>query len=112
MLREVVLPVVADDACAAAYADEAASDNRLWTGFDPKTMLCAGDTKKRTGICNGDSGGPLFAAPPGAAADQVRVVGSASYGYCDESHPSIYARVGEDALRAWIASVAPNAVRD
>ncbi|MDX6637259.1 MAG: hypothetical protein QOJ01_770 [Solirubrobacterales bacterium] len=30
----------------------------------------------------------------------------------DPTHPGIFARVGDDTLRAWIASVAPDAVKD
>ena len=42
------MPVVADAGCSASYG----------SGFDPSTMLCAGDGVHDT--CQGDSGGPLI----------------------------------------------------
>ena len=109
-LQQVRLPIVADQACASAWSDQQSSDP-FWTGFDAKTMICAGFSHGTKSVCNGDSGGPMFGTLPNST-DQ-RVVGTASYAACgDPTHPGIFARVGDDALRAWIASVAPDAVKD
>jgi trypsin len=97
-LQEAQVPVTTDADCGAAYSN-----------FDPKTMLCAGFPQGGVDTCQGDSGGPLF----GTNASGVRrVVGATSFGEgcARPGKPGVYARVGDTALRQWIASVAPAGV--
>ncbi len=47
-LRSVTVPVTTDQACSAAYS-----------GYDPRTMVCAGYQEGGKDSCEGDSGGPL-----------------------------------------------------
>lgn len=62
LLRQVQLPIVPDDACAAAYPREDFYGYPF--GFDPATMLCAGFAGGGFDTCFGDSGGPLLAVTP------------------------------------------------
>jgi secreted trypsin-like serine protease len=96
-LQEAQVPVTTDATCASAYSE-----------FDAKTMLCAGYPQGGTDTCQGDSGGPMYGTVGGA----LRVVGATSFGEgcARPNKPGVYARVGDTALRTWIASVAPSAV--
>jgi trypsin len=96
-LQEAQVPVTTDATCAGAYSE-----------FDAATMLCAGYPQGGTDTCQGDSGGPMYGTVGGA----LRVVGATSFGEgcARPSKPGVYARVGDVALRTWIASVAPAAV--
>lgn len=109
-LQQADVPIVTDAACAKAYENQQDSDT-FWSGFDAATMICAGDGVHDT--CQGDSGGPMFATVP--ATGELRLVASTSYGEgcADPDYPGIYARVADDTLRAWVASVAgPGSVKD
>jgi trypsin len=97
-LQEGHVPITTDSSCASAYSD-----------FDPSTMICAGYPQGGVDTCQGDSGGPLF----GQAADGgLRVVGATSFGEgcARPGKPGVYARVGDQVLREWIRSQAPNGV--
>src|SRR4051795_2648940 len=96
-LQEANVPITTDAYCAGAYSD-----------FDPKTMICAGFRQGGVDTCQGDSGGPMF----GNAGGALRVVGATSFGEgCARAgKPGVYARVGDQALREWIRSQAPDAV--
>jgi trypsin len=97
-LQEGHVPITTDSSCAAAYDD-----------FDATTMICAGYPQGGVDTCQGDSGGPLF----GQAADGgLRVVGATSFGEgcARPGKPGVYARVGDQVLREWIRSQAPNGV--
>ena len=96
-LQEAQVPVTTDATCAGAYSE-----------FDAKTMVCAGFPQGGTDTCQGDSGGPMYGRVDGA----LRVVGATSFGEgcARPNKPGVYARVGDTALRTWIASGAPNAV--
>ena len=98
VLQEAQVPVTTDAYCAGAYSE-----------FDAKTMLCAGFPQGGVDTCQGDSGGPLFGTAPSG---ERRVVGATSFGEgCARAgKPGVYARVGDQALREWIRSVAPAAV--
>jgi trypsin len=97
-LQEAQVPITTDAYCAGAYSD-----------FDPKTMICAGFPQGGVDTCQGDSGGPLFGTAPSG---ERRVVGATSFGEgcARPGKPGVYARVGDQALREWIRSVAPQAV--
>jgi secreted trypsin-like serine protease len=97
-LQQAQVPIVTDASCGDAYSD-----------FDAATMVCAGYPEGGTDTCQGDSGGPLFGRN---AAGALRLTGATSFGNgCAEpGFPGVYARVGDDPLRAWISSVAPGAV--
>jgi trypsin len=97
-LQEAQVPITTDSYCGGAYSD-----------FDAKTMICAGYPQGGTDTCQGDSGGPLF----GHAADgTLRVVGATSFGdgCAEPGKPGVYARVGDQLLREWIRSQAPDGV--
>lgn len=100
------VPIVSDADCAKAYGES----NRL-DGFDPATMVCAGYLDKGgVDTCQGDSGGPLYGH---TTVGDLRVVGATSWGSgcADPGFPGVYARVADDAIRNWIASVAPEGVQ-
>ena len=91
-LREVVVPVVADEPC-----DEA--NHGLVT---PETQLCAG--AKGLDSCGGDSGGPLFATAGGTEI-QVGIV-SWGIGCAKQHYPGVYTEVNSPTIRNFIADVA------
>jgi trypsin len=97
-LQEAQVPVTTDADCAAAYSD-----------FEAATMLCAGFPQGGVDTCQGDSGGPLFGR---TAAGALKLVGATSFGEgcARPGKPSVYARVGDAALREWIRSLAPDGV--
>lgn len=91
-LREVVVPVVADEPCDFANK-----------GFViPETMLCAGE--KGLDSCQGDSGGPLFATSGGTEIQ----MGIVSWGFgCAKNHfPGVYGEVNSPTIRSFIIAVA------
>jgi len=91
-LREVVVPVVADEPCDFANK-----------GFViPETMLCAGE--KGLDSCQGDSGGPLFATSGGTEIQ----MGIVSWGFgCAKNHfPGVYGEVNSPTIRSFITAVA------
>lgn len=98
VLREVDVPVVPDDRCAAAYPG---ADPEL--DFDAATMLCAGEALGLRDACSGDSGGPLLANASSSAPVEVGVV---SWGnLCGlPLQYGVYARIGEPALGDWITT--------
>ena len=98
VLQEAQVPIVTDATCANAYGD-----------FDARTMICAGFPQGGVDTCQGDSGGPMYGT---TASGARRVVGATSFGEgcARPNKPGVYARVGDTALREWIASVAPAAV--
>jgi hypothetical protein len=95
-LREAVVPIVPDDACA----------RNLGSTFKPATQLCAGGTGT-TASCQGDSGGPLY-APGSTVPLLVGVVSAGPASGCGSAGtPDIYARIGSPALNAWIRARIP-----
>jgi secreted trypsin-like serine protease len=93
-LKEVDVPVVDDADCARMY------DNTF--GFDPLSMVCAGETTGGKDSCQGDSGGPLMVRDD-AEWIQMGVV-SFGLGCGFPLFYGVYARVGDDDLRTWVQS--------
>ncbi len=83
VLREVQIPVVADDQCVSDYAEKGGGQ------VNPAVMLCAGQSGQDS--CWGDSGGPLFAATQ-AGYVQVGIV-SWGGGCAAPDRPGVYTRV-------------------
>ena len=108
-LREVAIPVYADDACDADFRALNSQDDL----FDPLTMLCAGGRDGRD-ACGGDSGGPLL-VPDGP---RFALAGVVSFGAvfadeagreysCAENVPGVYSRIAADPLNQWIRERVP-----
>ncbi len=97
-LQKAQVPIITDTSCSGAYSS-----------FEARTQICAGYPQGGTDTCQGDSGGPMFGR---TAAGALRVVGATSYGEgcARPNKPGVYARVGDDTLREWIRSQAPNGV--
>jgi trypsin len=97
-LQKAQVPITTDAYCADAY-----------DSFEAISQICAGYPEGGVDTCQGDSGGPMFGRN---AAGALRVVGATSYGEgcARPGKPGVYARVGDDTLREWIRSQAPNGV--
>jgi secreted trypsin-like serine protease len=101
-LQEVQIHMIADEFCGSAVAYGA--------GFDPQTMVCAGEEAGGKDTCQGDSGGPLVVPIEGGG---FRLVGDTSFGEgcAQPNKPGVYGRLAADpirtALRDGIASVVP-----
>jgi secreted trypsin-like serine protease len=97
-LQKAHVPITTDAYCADAYSS-----------FEAQTQICAGYPQGGVDTCQGDSGGPMFGRN---AAGALRVVGATSYGdgCARPGKPGVYARVGDDTLREWIRSQAPDGV--
>ncbi|HEV2752715.1 MAG TPA: serine protease, partial [Solirubrobacteraceae bacterium] len=97
-LQEAHVPVVSDAGCANAYG----------SGFDARTMVCAGRTGRDA--CQGDSGGPLMTVDAGTG--RPRQIGVVSFGFgCGfPGSPGVYSRVADTPLHSWIAARVPLAV--
>ncbi|MDH6136060.1 secreted trypsin-like serine protease [Kitasatospora sp. MAA4] len=80
-LREVDVPIVADDVCARDYPG--GPDG----AYDARGMVCAGEARGGKDACQGDSGGPLVV--------EGHLVGLVSWGAgCAEArHPGVYTRL-------------------
>jgi secreted trypsin-like serine protease len=100
-LRRTALTFVDRATCRAAYED------RIESSMTTR-MLCAsgvglGDDGKASGVCNGDSGGPLLVETP----DGLRIAGLASWvlGCGTQRFPNVFARI-DGGLRSWIDACA------
>lgn len=102
VLRETTVPIVSDGACAGSY--------RFTFGFDPNSMLCAGELLGLRDTCSGDSGGPLMVADATGALVQAGVV-SFGLGCGFPTQYGVYARVAGAALGDWIAPRIASPVR-
>lgn len=94
-LHEVDVPVVSDSDCATPYEPT--------FGFDPETMVCAGEDNGGKDSCQGDSGGPLMVRD---TKDNLIQMGTVSFGLgCGfPFFYGVYGRVGDDALRPWLST--------
>jgi secreted trypsin-like serine protease len=70
--------------------------------FLSESEICTLDPPaRRTGACNGDSGGPLLVAEPAATGGMVQIgVTSHVYDECATTSPSVFTRA--DAISAWV----------
>ncbi|OEU88124.1 peptidase S1 [Streptomyces abyssalis] len=84
-LREVKVPVLSHDECAASYGE-----------YDRKVNFCAGAEGKDS--CQGDSGGPIFRNVPGR--QKPIQVGIVSYGNgcAEQGSPGVYTYLGSEKL--------------
>ena len=100
VLQEAQVPIVTDDYAAAAY-----------DSFENTSQIGAGYERGGVDSCQGDSGGPLYVPNP-AVPGTFRLAGDTSYGdgCARAGKPGIYGRLGDDTLREWIRSYAPQAV--
>jgi secreted trypsin-like serine protease len=90
LLRQVQLPILADEVCAAAYPRSDYYGFPL--GFDPGTMLCAGFAGGGFDTCYGDSGGPLLATT--SAGEHVQIgITSWGEGCARPGRPGVYGRL-------------------
>ncbi|MTD46878.1 trypsin-like serine protease [Conexibacter sp. W3-3-2] len=91
-LQQVEVPIQSDRTCNATYQNT--------FGYDPATMLCAGNGLGGRDSCQGDSGGPLMVEDGGAPL----LVGVVSFGLgCGfPTQYGVYARIGAPDLAAWI----------
>jgi secreted trypsin-like serine protease len=98
-LQEAQVPITTDAYCDGAYGSD----------FDPATMVCAGFPEGGVDTCQGDSGGPMFGR---TSAGTLRVVGATSWGdgCARPGKPGVYARVGDETLRPWIAATTGSGV--
>ena len=89
-LRQTVIDVEQDSACAQVYGD----------GYDAASMLCAGMPQGGRDTCQGDSGGPLV----GSGTSGTVVIGFTSFGgACGQAGaPGAYVRASVAA--SWLAT--------
>jgi secreted trypsin-like serine protease len=99
LLRQVELPIVADDVCSAAYPK--ADNYGFPVGFDAATMICAGFDGGGFDTCYGDSGGPLMAVTDDGEYVQVGVT-SWGDGCARPGRPGVYGRMS--SLNGFIIS--------
>ena len=99
-LREAFLRIIDDSTCMQPGVYEGR--------FQAPVMLCAGFLSGGVDACQGDSGGPLSVP---ARFGQWRLTGVVSFGEgcARPDKPGVYARVGDDPLRATLQS-AVNAI--
>ncbi len=100
-MKQADVPMLADNACKSAYQRHPDQ-----TAPDLKVSLCT-STADQIGHCNGDSGGPLFVTDAGRVI-QLGVV-SFSPGCGDPRYPSVYARLSNSDINAFISKAAGSA---
>lgn len=102
-LQQVDVPVVAIDACRAAYQDTGSVLG--------DRQICAGYTEGGRDSCQGDSGGPLVRAVGNDRWEQVGVV-SWGIGCARANRPGVYTRVAafSDWLRQALGASSGNPV--
>ncbi|KAK7601271.1 hypothetical protein V9T40_008712 [Parthenolecanium corni] len=100
-LLKAQISFAADSECTATYK----GDKRLAKGYDPATMICAGDKFHGRDTCAGDSGGPLQVPIPEWTC-MYSQVGITSYGgfICGQKNVSaIYTKIS--SYIPWIQSI-------
>jgi secreted trypsin-like serine protease len=96
-LREGQVPIVGDAECE--------STNIATSGFDPATMICAGNLTGGEDSCQGDSGGPLMVPD---AAGRLVLVGDVSFGFgcAFPTQYGVYGEVAGATLRGFVDATA------
>jgi Trypsin len=86
---------------APTRLEPAAACEREAPPFSPASEICTMGSPASTGVCSGDSGGPLLEPMPSAVGGMVQI-GVTSHGYrqCATTRPSVFTRV--DAISSWI----------
>jgi secreted trypsin-like serine protease len=70
-------------------------------GFHPLGQICTVNPPSfATGICHGDSGGPLIAAGPGGNGVVEIGIASSGYGQCSTTQPNVFTR--SDLIATWV----------
>ncbi|NUR72786.1 MAG: serine protease [Hamadaea sp.] len=93
-LRTAKVPMVADPACADAYA-------KAGYAFRPDEMICAGDVRRgAVDTCQGDSGGPMVKRAHDGQFVEIGIV-SWGVGCARKEYPGVYTEVSHfaDAIR-------------
>jgi secreted trypsin-like serine protease len=67
------------------------------TGFDPNSHMCAGKGAN-SGVCFGDSGGPLFSSNNGRDITLVGIVSHGNGEKCGSGAPDIYTRISAPSI--------------
>ena len=93
VLREILIPVLADDRCDAIGG--------FYERFDRRSMLCGGNLEGGEDACNGDSGGAMTSPIRGGAWRLSGLV-STGDGCARPNAPGIYSRVAGNTLATWI----------
>ena len=96
-LFETNVPMVGDQQCAQNYS-------LTGGGFEPVTMVCAGELYGVKDSCFGDSGGPLMVPASGSFDGTLLQVGVVSWGFlCGvPTQYGVYSRVADSTLYDWI----------
>jgi secreted trypsin-like serine protease len=97
-LFETNVPMVGDQQCAQNYS-------LTGGGFEPVTMVCAGELYGVKDSCFGDSGGPLMVPARNGTFDGTLLqVGVVSWGFlCGvPTQYGVYSRVADSTLYDWI----------
>ncbi|MFZ1362609.1 MAG: serine protease [Candidatus Nanopelagicales bacterium] len=85
---------------------------KSWSGVNPKTLICAGMSKKPVGACQGDSGGPLMSTYLSKRRIVVGVVNGGNSVCTTVAYPGLFAKTS--AYASWIkrqTGVAPSYAR-
>lgn len=98
-LQEVDVPIVDDADCDTVYGNPV-------FGFDPSSMVCAGEDTGGKDSCQGDSGGPLLVRDGTGRFVQMGTV-SFGLGCGFPLFYGVYGRVGDTSLRTWLDAHLP-----
>jgi hypothetical protein len=102
-MMKVTMPIIADDTMASAFV--------YGQYFKASSMVGAGVLTGGKGICNGDSGSPMFAS----SIYGLRLIGIVSWigGDCAAPYvPTVGARVAEGDISRWLVTQAPSLAND